>query len=39
MPADIPTLVTAPTLLALGLYTIVASVTPGPNNMMVLASG
>ncbi len=27
------------TFLALGLYSIVASVTPGPNNLMLLASG
>lgn len=27
------------TILALSLYTIVTSITPGPNNMMVLASG
>lgn len=39
MTADMPSLATAPTLLALGLYMIVTSVTPGPNNMMVLASG
>ncbi|SFY43628.1 hypothetical protein SAMN04244548_04742, partial [Paracoccus pantotrophus] len=39
MTADNPTLVAAPTLMALALYTIVTSVTPGPNNMMVLASG
>ncbi|WP_081744114.1 MULTISPECIES: LysE family translocator [Sinorhizobium/Ensifer group] len=28
-----------PTVLALSLYTVVTSITPGPNNMMVLASG
>lgn len=39
MTADMPTLAAAPTLMALALYTIVTSVTPGPNNMMVLASG
>ncbi|SFY45769.1 hypothetical protein SAMN04244548_05345, partial [Paracoccus pantotrophus] len=39
MTPDMPTMAAAPTLLALGLYTIVTSVTPGPNNMMVLASG
>ncbi len=29
----------AQTMLALSLYTVVTSITPGPNNMMVLASG
>lgn len=39
LDATNPSLGLLQTVLALSLYTIVTSITPGPNNMMVLASG